>query len=162
MPCFYNDKIYFHGQIILVSPGVWIYYRGQVVSVQPGRNACLQRWKLESQEIRTPGLNSQVQRSKKSFRNPSLKLKNIEPSVNEFDQRVIEAQSSSVLNISPKQISCFAERKENNKLNLECIDNARDRLRDIKMPCYYEDKVYPHGQIIPVSPGVWIVRDGFL
>ena len=98
MPCFYNDKIYFHGQIIPVSPGVWIYYRGQVVSVQPGLMLVCNDGELESKEIRTPGLNSKcrVQKVIKS----SLKLKNIEPSVNEFDQRVIEAQSSSVLNIS--------------------------------------------------------------
>ena len=162
LPCFYNDKIYFHGQIIPVSPGVWVYYRGQVISLKPGLMLVCNNGKLESKEIRTPRSKSNVSVSRSFLGNNSINISDIESSAAEIDDRIVEAQSRGAINLSANQISCFAERNENNRLNLDCIDNARDRLRNVKMPCFYEDKVFPHGQIIPVSPGVWIVKDGFL
>ena len=158
LPCFYNDKIYFHGQIIPVNPGVWVYYRGQVISLKPGLMLVCNNGKLESKEIRTPRIKSKVSVPRSFLGNDSINISDIESSAAEIDNRITDAH----INLSANQISCFAERNENNRLNLDCVDNSRNRLRNVKMPCFYEDKVYPHGQIIPVSPGVWIVKDGFL
>ena len=118
--------------------------------------------KLESKEITTPRLKTDVSISRTFLGDNSINISDIESSAGEIDDRIIDAQSSDSINLNANQISCFADRNENSRLHLDCIDNARDRLRNVKMPCFYEDKVFPHGQIIPVSPGVWIVRDGFV
>lgn len=53
----------------------------------------------------------------------------------------------------------FKIRDVDRELSLDCVSNG-NLIHDIKMPCLYKEKLYLHGDLIPVNPGVWIYYRG--
>lgn len=64
-----------------------------------------------------------------------------------------------LLSIDKNSKICTARRNIDNELLFDCVSNS-DFIADIKMPCMYKEKLYLHGDLIPVDPGVWIYYRG--
>lgn len=51
-PCIYNGKLYAHGQVIAVDPGLFLNYRGFPVMLRPGKMLVCRDGVLHDYEIR--------------------------------------------------------------------------------------------------------------
>ena len=69
-------------------------------------------------------------------------------------------EHGQVISTSQDNIICLADRNNLQQIKFNCLENIKNKFKKIKMPCIYEDKFYPHGSIIPVSPGEWIYYRG--
>ena len=93
----------------------------------------------------------------------TLNAKNLDhetlPKINDGDDTK-HIEHGQVISTSHDKIFCLADRDNFQQIKFNCLENIKNKLKKIKMPCIYEDKFYPHGSVIPVSPGEWIYYRG--
>ena len=73
---------------------------------------------------------------------------------------VSDIKNGELISIDGDNRICISHRNHLNQINFDCVKDLKEKIEKIKMPCIYEDKFYPHGSIIPVSPGEWIYYRG--
>ena len=82
-----------------------------------------------------------------------------ERSLNSGDS-ILGIEHGDLLSLDNGKISCLSKRSIQNKLSLDCVENIGSNVAALKKPCLHNNKIYLHGDIIPIHPGVWIYYQG--
>jgi hypothetical protein len=97
---------------------------------------------------------------------PIKKLKNEDESslesikeINDGDQ-LSKVDKESFFKIKHQSGICQAIKSIHGNISIKCTSIGDRIIQRFKMPCIYDEKIYAHGSIIPVSPGRWIYYRG--